>query len=188
MKAYELRVTLRGVRPAVWRRVKVRNDITLENLHRVLQIAMGWSDSHMHEFRSHGTGTGRVRGLPIERAQEPRTRLADLLGKPKDRLVYEYDFGDSWEHELVLERVADHPSGARYPWVLAGAGACPPDDVRGVGGYAHFLQAIRDPRHPDHAEMMDWHGGSFDPAPFDAHAVNRAFHGGWAPRDSGSSR
>ncbi len=141
---------------------------------------MGWSGGHMHEFRTWTKGKGPVRGLPVERDQERRTRLDDLLRKPKDRIVYEYDFGDGWEHELLLERVADHAPGARYPWVLAGARACPPDDVGGVGGYARFLQAIRDPRHPEHKEMMEWHGGSFDPSAFDVHALNREFHGGWA--------
>lgn len=177
-----LKVTLQGVRPPVWRRIKVRSDIALEDLHRVLQVMMGWSDSHMHEFRpAGGQGKGRAGRPPVERDQESRTRLDDLLKKPRDRMVYEYDFGDSWEHEVFLERVVDHAAGARYPWVLAGARACPPEDVGGVGGYARFLQAMREPRHPEHEEMMEWHGGSFDPAAFDLQAVNLAFHGGWAP-------
>lgn len=185
--AYELKVTLQGVRPPVWRRVKVRSDMTLEDLHRVLQVVMGWSDSHMHAFRpgAGGRGLGRVSAPPVERHQERRTRLGDVLRKPRDRMVYEYDFGDSWEHDVLLEKVADHPAGARYPWVLAGARACPPEDVGGVGGYARFLQAMRDPRHPEHEELMEWHGGSFDPAVFDAQAINRAFHGGWAPKLNG---
>jgi Plasmid pRiA4b ORF-3-like protein len=182
VRAYELKVTLQRVRPPVWRRIKVRSDVTLEDFHRVLQVAMGWSDSHMHAFRpAGGQGKGRGGGPPVERDQKRRTRLDDLLRKPRDRMVYEYDFGDGWEHEVLLERVGDHPAGARYPWVLAGARACPPEDVGGVGGYARFLQAMRDSRHPDHEEMMEWHGGPFDPAAFDVQAVNRAFHGGWAP-------
>jgi hypothetical protein len=103
------------------------------------------------------------------------------LVKPKDRLVYEYDFGDGWEHEVLLGKASEHPPGARYPWVLGGARSCPPEDVGGVGGYAHFLQAMRSPRHPEHAEMLEWHGGPFDAEAFDAQALNRAFHGGWAP-------
>lgn len=182
VKAYECKVTLRGVRPPVWRRVKVRSDITLEDLHRVLQVVMGWTDSHMHAFRPAGKGAKVRMGSPaVGRDQERRTRLDELLRKPKDWLVYEYDFGDSWEHEVLLERVVDHPAGARYPWVLEGARACPPEDVGGVEGYARFLQAMRDPRHREHEEMQEWHGGALDPAAFDAQAVNRAFHGGWAP-------
>jgi hypothetical protein len=160
----------------------VRSDITLEDLHRVLQVVMGWTDSHMHAFRSVG-GKENLRDgqAAVERNEERRTRLDELLRKPKDRLVYEYDFGDSWEHEVLLEKVLDHLPGARYPWVLGGARACPPEDVGGVGGYARFLQAMRAPRHPEHKEMMEWYGGPFDPEAFDSHALNRAFHGGWAP-------
>lgn len=182
MRAYDLKVILQGVRPPVWRRLRVRSDITLEDLHGVLQIVMGWSDSHMHSFQpAPGRGGARAGGPPVERNEEGRTRLDDILRKPRDRMVYEYDFGDSWEHEVLLEKVVDHPPGARYPWVLAGARACPPEDVGGVGGYAHFLQAMRQPRHPEHEAMMEWHGGSFDPEAFDPQTINRAFHGGWAP-------
>lgn len=181
-RAYDLKVTLQGVRPPVWRRVKVRSDITLEDLHRVLQVVMGWSDSHMHAFRpAAGRGRARVAGAPVERSEERRTRLDNILRKPRDRMVYEYDFGDSWEHEVLLEKVGDDPPGASYPWVLAGARACPPEDVGGLGGYAHFLQAMRQPQHPEHEEMMEWYGRPFDPAAFDSQAVNRAFHGGWVP-------
>ncbi len=182
VRAYDLKVTLQGVRPPVWRRIKVRSDITLEGLHRVLQVVMGWSDSHMHAFRpTSGQRRARRGGSPVERSEEGKIRLGDLLKKPRDRMVYEYDFGDSWEHEVLLEKVVDHLPGARYPWVLGGARACPPDDVGGVSGYAHFLQAMRQPQHSEHEEMMEWHGGPFDPAAFDLQAMNRAFHGGWAP-------
>ena len=182
VRAYELKVTLLGIRPLVWRRIKVRSDITLEDLHGVLQVAMGWTDSHMHAFRpAAGRANVRAAQAPVERRQERRTRLDELLRKAKDRVVYEYDFGDSWEHEVVLERVVDHPPGARYPWVLRGARACPPEDVGGVGGYARFLHVMGASRHPEHEEMMEWHGGPFDPEAFDAQALNRAFHGGWGP-------
>lgn len=182
VRVYEVKVTLLMIRPPVWRRIKVRSDITLEDLHGVLQVVMGWTDSHMHAFRLVGRQANvRSRQTAVERNEERRTRLVELLTKPKDRLVYEYDFGDSWEHEVVLEKVGDHPPGARYPWVLGGARACPPEDVGGVGGYAHFLQVMRAPRHPEHVEMMEWHGGPFDPEAFDVQALNRAFHGGWAP-------
>jgi hypothetical protein len=182
VRAYDLKVTLQGVRPPVWRRIKVRSDITLEDLHRVLQVVMGWSDSHMHAFRpTSGQRSARLGGSPVERSEEGKIRLGDLLSKPRDRMVYEYDFGDSWEHEVLLEKAVDHLPGARYPWVLGGARACPPGDVGGVSGYAHFLQAMRQPQHPEHEEMMEWHGGPFDPTAFDLQAMNRAFHGGWAP-------
>ena len=180
---YELKVTLLHSRPPIWRRVQVESTATLQRLHLILQIVMGWIDSHMHGFRvpEPGQRGARRRFLPIEDVDEKTTRLADLLRRPKNRLVYEYDFGDGWEHELVLEAVVPRSAAARYPFVLAGRGACPPDDVGGIPGYYHFLEAIRNPKHPDHEEMMEWGGHDFDPARFDVQAVNRALHGGWGP-------
>ena len=180
MKAFELKITLLGIRPPVWRRIRVRSDMMLADLHGVLQAVMGWTDSHMHAFRS-ASGRANGRAAPVERSQEHRTRLDELLRKLKDRMVYEYDFGDSWEHDVMLEKVVDHTPGASYPWVLGGARACPPEDVGGVGGYAHFLHMIRAPRHPEHKEMIEWYGGPFDPEAFEPQALNRAFHGGWGP-------
>jgi hypothetical protein len=120
--------------------------------------------------------------LPIESVDEKTTRLCDLLRRPRDWCIYDYDFGDSWEHEVLLEEVVPRSSPARYPMVLAGRGACPPEDVGGLSGYYHFRKVIRDPEHPEHEDMMEWAGKDFDPAAFDVQAVNRAFHGGWGPR------
>ena len=181
-KAYQLKVTLRWVRPSVWRRIVVRSDMNLEDFHEILQTVMGWTNNHMHGFnlvekRRGASGDQRQ----VERDQQRRVRLFEFLKKPKDLLMYEYDFGDGWEHEVLLESVADHERGARYPWVLDGKRACPPDDVGGVSGYAHFLSVLANPRHPEHEEMLEWCGGSFDPKHVDIQALNRAFHRGWAP-------
>lgn len=181
--AYQLKVTLDGVRPPIWRRIRVRSDNTLEQFHQILQTVMGWTNSHMHGFRPFARRLGMRRGgLPIEPEEERRTRLADLLRKPKDRILYEYDFGDGWEHEILLEEIDDHAAGTRYPWVLDGRRACPPDDVGGVSGYSRFLHIISDPRHPEHEEMMEWCGGSFDSEAFDVQVLNQEHHGGWAPK------
>lgn len=180
---YQLKVTLLDSRPPIWRRFQVQSAVTLGRMHNMLQVVMGWTDSHMHGFRvpQPGQRGARRRFLPIEDADEKSTRLADLLRRPKDRIVYEYDFGDGWEHEIVLEEVVPHSEGVRYPIVLSGRGACPPDDVGGIPGYYHFLEAIKDPKHPDHEDMVEWGGADFDPARFDVQAVNRSFHGGWGP-------
>lgn len=135
----------------------------------------------MHPEKTDGEGARR-RLLPIESADEKGTRLSNLLRRPKDWFVYDYDFGDSWEHEVILEKVVSRSSAARYPMVLAGRGACPPEDVGGLPGYYHFLEVIRNANHPEHEDMMEWAGKDFNPAAFDVHAVNRAFHGGWGPR------
>lgn len=181
---YQLKVTLLDSEPSIWRRCQVESSITLERLHRILQIVMGWTDSHMHGFRlpEPGGRGARRRLLPIESADERATRVGGLLRHPKDWLVYEYDFGDGWEHEILLEEIVPRASGARYPMILAGRGACPPEDVGGLPGYHHFLEAIKNPKHPDHGDMMEWGGEDFDPMAFDVQAVNRAFHRGWGPK------
>jgi len=181
---YQLKITLLLSQPPIWRRLQVESSLTLDRLHDVLQVVMGWTDSHLHEFRLPQPGPRGARRtlLPIESADEKATRVGDLLHRPKDWFVYEYDFGDGWEHEVLLEEVVPRSSSARYPMVLAGRGACPPEDVGGLPGYYHFLEAIKDPTHPDHEDMADWCGKEFDPAAFDVPAVNRAFHGGWRPR------
>jgi hypothetical protein len=176
---YQLKVTLLHSRPPIWRRFQVVSAVTLQRMHRILQVVMGWTDSHMHGFRvpQPGPRGARQQFLPIEEANEKSTRLADLLRRPKDRVIYEYDFGDGWEHEIVLEEFVARSSATRYPIVLSGRGACPPDDVGGIPGYYHFLEAIKDPKHPDHEDMVEWVGEDFDPAHFDVQAVNRAIHG-----------
>lgn len=181
---WQLKVTLLDSQPPIWRRFQVESTVTLERLHHILQVVMGWTNSHMHGFRRPAASPagGRRRLLSIEGGDEKRTRVADVLRRPKDKLFYEYDFGDSWEHEVVLERILPRIPGERYPIVVAGRGACPPEDVGGLSGYYHFLEAVKDPRHPDHDEMVEWAGECVDAAAFDAQAVNRMFHGGWGPR------
>jgi hypothetical protein len=113
------------------------------------------------------------------RQDEKKVLLRQVLKKPKDRLIYEYDFGDSWEHSVVLEQVLAHELRARYPVILAGKRACPPEDCGGVPGYYRLLEVLASPRHPEHRDMVEWIGGAFDREAFDVGALNRSFHGGW---------
>jgi hypothetical protein len=182
VQIYQLKVTLREVRPPVWRRFHVRSDMMLEQLHWALQLIVGWTDSHLHQFRAARAASGRARSAQVvESEDERRVILAEVLRKPKDRLIYEYDFGDGWEHELELEEILTVPPEGKFPWVLSGKRACPPEDVGGPWGYANFLKALADPKHPDHEDLAEWCGAPFDPEAFDVNAINRAFHGGWAP-------
>jgi len=179
---YQLKVTLRGIRPPIWRRVLVRSDLTLNQLHDVLQLVMGWRNSHLHQFRVGRTYFGTPDPeLPFEVHSEKRIRLNEVLRRPKARMVYEYDFGDGWEHDVVLEAVIGAEPRGRYPIVLAGKRRCPPEDVGGVGGYYGFLEAIRNPKHPEHREMKTWWGGLYNPDEFNPQEINVAFHGGWRP-------
>jgi hypothetical protein len=182
-KAYQLKVTLRGARPPIWRRLEVKGETTLFMLHEILQLAMGWTDSHLHQF----IAKGKCYGTPdpdffVDRENERKVRIDQVLKKPKDRMVYEYDFGDSWEHEVVVEKVMPAERGrGRYPLVTAGKRACPPEDCGGIPGYYHLLEVLRSPRHPEHQEMLEWYGGTYDPEGLDLQEVNRRFHGGWGP-------
>ena len=171
MPTSRCKVTLRDARPAIWRRIDVPSDATLADVHHILQVAMGWTDSHLHQFEHAGV----VYAPPNPEfdnghVDERRITLAQLLRRPKQRLIYEYDFGDSWTHDLVLEEIVDAPIHAAR--VTAGAGACPPEDVGGIGGYDRFLDILRHPSHPEHADMTAWIGGSFDPRAFDLDDTN----------------
>jgi len=170
---YQLKVTLEGVKPPVWRRLQIASTDRLEAVHTALQIVMGWADSHLHEFAK-----GRDRyGVPDEDfpsdiRNETGFRIDQVLKKEKDTLTYRYDFGDGWEHEVVLEKILPFDPGRVLPVCLEGGGACPPEDVGGIPGYEMFLEAITDPSRPEHADMLEWAGGDFDPLHFDLAGTN----------------
>jgi hypothetical protein len=173
---YQLKVTLQGSRPSVWRRIQTPGDILLPRLHAVLQIAMGWTNSHLHDFKA----VGKFYAEPstdyedlMDMIDERQVHLRQIAPGVGSRFVYEYDFGDSWEHELVVEKILPAQEGTQYPLCLSGKSGCPPDDVGGVWDYSEFLEAIRDPRHPEHDEWLQWAGGKFDSAAFDLPKVNK---------------
>jgi len=173
---YQLKVTLKGSKPPIWRRILVDPNTKLNQLHHILQDTMGWYDSHLHQF-----AVGRtLYGVPDpdfdfgpETLNEKSFMLGQLAPKAKSKLSYEYDFGDGWEHELLVEKVLPTDPELRYPVCVAGARACPPEDCGGVWGYADLLETIKDPNNPEHAEMLEWLGGEFDPEAFDVDAINR---------------
>lgn len=173
---YQLKLTLRESKPPIWRRLQVRGSTTLAKLHQILQVVMGWTDSHLHQFIVDGVSYG----IPdpewpdFELKNERRVKLGQLVTAVDERFVYEYDFGDSWEHALIVERILPAEPGVRYPICLAGQQACPPEDVGGIGGYADFVEAIQHPAHPEHAAMRTWVGRPFDAAAFDVETVNHA--------------
>jgi hypothetical protein len=175
---YQLKVTLLGTSPPIWRRLLVSADLTLAQLHDVLQAAMGWQECHMHEFSAGGRHFGRPnpedRFMGMPPVENERTvRLSSVLGRVGAKAVYTYDFGDSWEHSIVLEkRLCADPTTA-YPVCTGGELACPPEDCGGVGGFYDLLDALRDPAHEQHNEMNDWVGDDYDPDAFSIDAVNR---------------
>lgn len=170
---YQLKVALREIKPPIWRRVRVPGDITLAKLHHVLQIVMGWTNSHLHKFTIGAVDYAEPDpDGSLNFRSDRRARLNEVV-RLRQKFMYEYDFGDGWEHEIVVEQTLQPEPGAFYPVCLGGERACPPEDCGGIWGYAEFLEAIRDPNHPEHADMLGWAGGSFDPEVFDLDAVNR---------------
>ncbi len=172
---YQIKVTLTGTHPPVWRRIQVPGNTTLLKLHDILQIVMGWEDYHLHMF----TIEGSIFGDPADdeygdlgTIDESRIKLNQVVYREGQRFSYEYDFGDSWDHTLLVEKILPPQEGVRYPICLKGKRACPPEDVGGVWGYENFLEAIRNPDHDEHEEYLTWFGGEFDPEAFDLEEVN----------------
>jgi hypothetical protein len=170
----QIKVTLKGIAPPIWRRLMVAHDITLGQLHDVIQIAMGWDDVHMHLF----TIKGKNYGMPdddgwSETHDEEDATLNKVAPKVGDKFLYEYDFGDSWTHEILIEKHGPREPGTHYPTCVKGKRRGPPEDCGGVYGYAEFLEARADPAHPQHEEMQEWFEGEFDPGDFDLDAINR---------------
>jgi hypothetical protein len=174
-KIFEIKIVLQDVRPAVSRWVEVPGETTLAELHEVVQVAMGWTNSHLHEFDINGARYGQPDpdwdvGEVGDEAKATLFRLA----AQGDRLGYVYDFGDGWTHTLTVEKVLTPEPGVRYPRCISGRRACPPEDVGGPWGYEGFLEAMADPAHPEHDERAEWTGGHFDPAAFNLDEVNEA--------------
>jgi hypothetical protein len=163
--------------PKIWRRVVVPGYFKLNRLHVVIQFAMGWTNSHLHQFVMDDVYYGdKNMGFEdfLDLQDEKKYALQDLLRKPKDSMVYEYDFGDGWEHLIVVKEV--RTAGADFKCVVCEAGeyACPPEDCGGPMGFEAFKEAIADPEHEEHEQMKEWIGGKWDPAKFDLQAVNLA--------------
>jgi hypothetical protein len=184
-RVYQFKITLLDSHPPIWRRIQVK-DCTLDKLHEHIQTAMGWTNSHLHHFRL----GEQLYGDPMlmqenfedmDYKDSTATKISDILpdtGK-RFRLEYEYDFGDSWYHEVLFEGVLRAEPRRKYPVCLEGARACPPEDVGGVWGYADFVQAIQNPEHERHEEMLEWVGGRrFDPESFNAAAATKEMRRG----------
>jgi hypothetical protein len=202
---YQLKVTLKGTKPPVWRRVLVPADMSLGRLHDVLQIVMGWTDSHLHQFvtrsktkrPSQEDWAAALKGkdpweIDIDAVygerrysnpefglegihDESKVRLSEAAPRVGSKITYEYDFGDGWTHELTVEKTLPPNESQQVPRCLTGKRNCPPEDCGGVWGYAELLDAIADPKHERHEELREWLGDEFDPEHFDIEEVNAAF-------------
>jgi hypothetical protein len=170
---HQIKVTLENIQPPIWRRLLVPGDVTLEKLHYILQVAMGWTHSHLHQFIVGQT----YYGVPhpdygFEMRDERRMMLSQVVPGEGFKFHYEYDFGDSWLHSLLVEKILPPEPGQQVPICVKGKRACPPEDVGGAWGYAEFLDAIQDPNHPEHEAYLEWVGFEFDPEAFDLDETN----------------
>ena len=171
--AYAMKISLLGSKPAIWRRFCVPADITFDRLHDVIQIVMGWEESHLHCFEINGRKFSESdEDMDVDWMEEAEFVLSDLVPRAGAKFLYEYDFGDGWEHELLVERIDEVPKGhGACIQCLDGKRACPPEDVGGIGGFEEYLSALENPKHPEHIEYREWRG-PFDPKAFDLNAVN----------------
>jgi len=173
---FNLKIRLLDLEPAIWRRFSVSGDIKLNELHEVIQVVMGWMGGHLHEFQI----GNQLYECPefdsdfedSEAADEREVRLSDVVKKTGTRFAYVYDFGDDWQHELLVETISSPKKGVKYPVCLEGERSCPPEDCGGPWGYMDFLEAILNPHHEEHDYLLEWIGGSFDPEEFDIGPIN----------------
>lgn len=160
-----LRIILNDVDPQPMRHIEVPLKIRLDRLHEVIQAAMGWTDTHLYEFRvgDAGWGVPDPDGFYDGPMDAKKMTLEKLLDRTGTRTIqYIYDFGDDWDHSIRIERVNEAAPGITHPRLLKATGACPPEDIGGAWGYEEFLEALADPDHEQHADMVHWSGGDFD--------------------------
>ena len=173
----EIRVQLQYIEPPVWRRLRIRSTATLADLHDAIQAAMGWTDSHLHEFFIDGRRYGPIyEDAPEELINEAKITLRALELSKGARFTYSYDFGDNWEHDIHVEKIEAATAELLRPQCLDGARAGPPEDCGGPPGYQDFLDALANPRYPRHRELRRWVGKNWDAERFDLKVVNRALH------------
>ncbi|AXS82483.1 plasmid pRiA4b ORF-3 family protein [Marinobacter sp. Arc7-DN-1] len=178
-KAYQLKVSLLGAQPPIWRRLLIAPDTTFQDLHRIIQLAMGWQACHLHMFQA---GDDRLIGDPAEDfdgmlnfQDETMVAVSAVLNKEGQALTYDYDFGDSWEHEVRLEKVLPGDQGEPLPRCIKAVRQCPPEDVGGLPGFYDFLEAMEDAAHPEHVAVREWMGGEwFEPEFVDLDDINQA--------------
>ena len=170
---YQLKITLNDVRPPIWRRVQV-GDCSLAELHDIIQFCMGWESSHLYAFEVDGVEySDPEMGDDEDSCDSHSQMLSQLANQGPSSFTYEYDFGDDWGHIIKIEKNLPPDPKVKYPCCIDGKRACPPEDCGGAYGYGSLLEVIQNPNHKEHAEMLEWVGGKFDPEAFDINKVNR---------------
>ena len=171
---YQVKITLQHIHPPIWRRV-LTNDCSLDELHDIVQVCMGWEDEHMYAFVIEGEEFGNPDHSEPE-YDSRFVRLSEVVNGGHTSFLYDYDFGDEWRHIIDIEKTLPVEEGVRYPRCVKGERACPPEDCGGPYGYPYFLDKIQDPEHDEHEEALEWVGDEFDPEECDLEDINDGFH------------
>ncbi len=178
-RTYQLKIALRYSKPPIWRRITIPSNWCLAELHDVIQVVMGWEFSHLHIFTKNNVEYGDLMEMECwdgSLKDEIHTKLHDVLINEKDKLYYEYDFGDGWEHIITLEKILPFNSKKhKLPVCLRGLRACPPEDCGGIGGYEYLKEVLSNPEHPEYSDIAEWldiEHRPFDPDFFDIDKVN----------------
>lgn len=190
VQIHELKITLCGSKPPIWRQFAVPSDMHLSDLHYAIQIVMGWTNSHLHQFIASDLSRKKYRSMGkrgythSERRfsdtrfeledtdDEKKTMLSELVPAAKSKFIYEYDFGDSWEHLIEVVKISPPADKVKYPVCLAGELACPPEDCGGTWGYYDMLEVLKNPKHKDYKDIRGWMPPGFKPERFNLEAIN----------------
>ena len=179
-QVHQFKITLRDTKPPIWRRIQVPETYSFWDLHVAIQDAMGWDDYHLHGFEIINplNGLSQSIGIPDDDSMWStntqagwKKRIIEYFIEENSEAYYTYDYGDNWEHIVKLEKIMPRETGIKYPICITGRRACPPEDCGGVWGYYELLEILNDPKHEEYENMLEWIGGEFDPAHFDAKSV-----------------
>ena len=175
---FQIKISLKGSKPLIWRRVLVFSDTPLLKFHYIIINSMGWNGGHLHQFIHKGSYYSKSDDFyevddDVIDYSKKNIKLNYFLKKIKDKLVYEYDFGDSWIHNIELEKILPEDKALKYPTCIAGAECCPPEDCGGIYGYYQMLEILNNPSHPDHEEFKE-NFENFDPDDFDLEFINES--------------
>lgn len=173
----QVKISLMYSEPELWRRLLIPADIDLVSFHFVIQEAMGWEDAHLHEFQK-GNTLYRYDGeidteSPVKILHYEGMKVRDFLKRKNSKMIYLYDFGDNWQHEITHEGVLKFNGNVDIPICMDGAMNCPPEDILGIPGYNNFVAIITNPKHPEYEDLVEWQGIEFDPEYFDIKEVNK---------------
>ncbi len=171
---YQIRISIDNIQPPIWRRILVKDNITLDEFHEIIQITMGWEDYHLYNFRINNQhySIPTDNFFEISDYNSEEILLRSVVKKEKQKFRYTYDFGDNWQHTILIEKILPIDKNQKYPVCIKGKRACPPEDCGGVWGYENFRDAIEDEKHPEHKDMLEWIDDDFDPEEFDLNEIN----------------